>query len=115
VDDQMNALRHWIHGRYRRLALGIACCLLVLLLPSPLSHGYAEFWARTAVNFSNVGTIDGCSFNCDGCGATAMQKTIFGYDVRLEYACGMLPSDDPKYHQVRTVFGSFIGTVHAWP
>lgn len=84
----MRSLRYWVQWRYRRLSLGIACALLVLLLPSPLSRGYAEFWARAAVHLSNVGTVDGCGFNCDGCGATAMQKTILGYDVRLEYACG---------------------------
>jgi hypothetical protein len=111
----MRSLRYWVQWRYRRLSLGIACALLVLLLPSPLSRGYAEFWARAAVHLSNVGTVDGCGFNCDGCGATAMQKTILGYDVRLEYACGLLPYDDPKYHQVRSVFVSFIGTVHGWP
>ena len=55
----MRSLRYWVQWRYRRLSLGIACALLVLLLPSPLSRGYAEFRARAAVHLSNVGTVDG--------------------------------------------------------
>jgi hypothetical protein len=110
----MPIVRRWLHAHRRWLIL-VLVCLMLLLLPSPLSRAYAEFWARTALQLSQIGTIDGCGFDCQGCGAMATQKTLLGYSVQLEYACGSLPYDDPKYHQRRTVFVSFLGTVHGWP
>ena len=58
------------------------------------------------------GVSDGCGFNCKGCGIKESQRTLFGVNVKIEYACGMLPSDSPEYHKTDNVFVSFLGTVH---
>jgi hypothetical protein len=59
--------------------------------------------------------VDGCGFNCRGCGAIEAEKVPFGVPVEIEYACGLLPADDPSYHQTAGGFVSFLGTVHGLP
>ena len=68
--------------------------------------GFAEAWD---------GVIDGCGIHCNGCGAKAVEKDLFGAWVTLEYACGMLPADTPEYHQTHTGWVSFFGTLHGFP
>ncbi|NOU68840.1 hypothetical protein GC096_33010 [Paenibacillus sp. LMG 31461] len=55
---------------------------------------------------------DGCGFNCKDCGIKTTKKVLFGRKVTMEYACGLLPSDSPKYHKTKELFVSLIGTVH---
>lgn len=55
---------------------------------------------------------DGCGFNCFGCGIKESDKSLFGYKVVIEYACGMLASDSPEYHKTQNFFVSFLFTVH---
>lgn len=76
---------------------------------------FAEVRAEAAFQAAWQGVVDGCGFNCTGCGATGMQKIWFGYRVRLEYACGMLPEDSAEYHEFSDGFVSFLGTVHGFP
>lgn len=71
--------------------------------------------AERAFTTSWQGVIDGCGLYCQGCGATNAQKTWFGYQVELEYACGLIPEDTEAYHQHSTGFVSFLGTVHGLP
>lgn len=51
--------------------------------------------------------IDGCGFNCEGCGVIDSHKALFGYSVYVEYGCGM-----KRYPFYAKKFVSFIGTVH---
>jgi len=69
-------------------------------------HSFAESWQ---------GVIDGCGFNCEGCGVVASERVPFGCRVKIEYACGMIPADLPEYHQEASVFVSPFGTVHGLP
>jgi hypothetical protein len=73
--------------------------------------------ARTVAAFDAAQSqiMDGCGFNCKGCGAVSTRKVAFGRRVRIEYACGLLPADLPQYHRQREVFVSAIGTVHGLP
>jgi hypothetical protein len=90
--------------------------LLVLALWAPwLTRGAAEQRAVQSFDAAWQGVIDGCGLNCNGCGVKDAQKTWFGYQVQLEYACGMLPEDSPEYHQHSTAFVSFLGTIHGIP
>jgi hypothetical protein len=59
--------------------------------------------------------VDGCGFNCRGCGVIAAEKVPFGVQVEIEYACGLLPTDDPSFHQTAGGFVSFLRTVHGLP
>ncbi len=87
--------------------------ILVLLAWSPwITKSYAENRVVEAFEESQKDIVDGCGFNCNGCGVKESQKTLFGYFVKIEYACGLLPSDSPEYHRTTTKFVSFIGTVH---
>ncbi len=80
-----------------------------------ISKDFAEKRVETAFTVSWQSVMDGCGINCKGCGAKASRKTGFGYTVQIEYACGLLPEDSPKYHQQSTGFVSFLGTVHGLP
>ncbi|MNI02521.1 hypothetical protein D3C73_553980 [compost metagenome] len=55
---------------------------------------------------------DGCGFNCKNCGFKTSKKVPFGRNVVMEYACGLLPSDSPEYHNKEELFVTFLGTVH---
>jgi hypothetical protein len=55
--------------------------------------------------------MDGCGFNCSGCGVQSVRDVPFGAVVELEYACGLLPADDPQYHTRSSHFVSFLGIV----
>lgn len=57
------------------------------------------------------GVADGCGFNCGGCGINDTERSLFGYTVELEYACGLLPADLPEYHNTGEYFISVLGTV----
>jgi hypothetical protein len=89
---------------------------LALALWAPwMTRLYAEKRAEQAFTASWQGVMDGCGLNCKNCGAKNSQKTWFGYQVKIEYACGLLPEDTAQYHQIRTGFVSFLGTVHGFP
>jgi hypothetical protein len=92
------------------LALGI------LLIWAPwITSGYAE--NAVVRNFEEgwQNVVDGCGFNCEGCGVIESERVPFGYRVRIEYACGLLPADLPEYRQQADVFVSLFGTVHDLP
>lgn len=87
--------------------------ILLLLALSPwVTKNNAKEKALQAFNQEKEEVIDGCGFNCSGCGIKESYKTLFGYKVIIEYACGMLPSDSPEYHQTKIIFVSFLLTVH---
>lgn len=91
----------------------VALIILILLAWSPwITKSYAENRVVEAFEESQKDIIDGCGFNCNGCGVKESHKTLFGYSVKIEYACGFLPFDSPEYHRTSTMFVSFIGTVH---
>ena len=58
---------------------------------------------------------DGCGFNCQGCGVVAVRRLLFGFSVQVEYACGLLPADEPQYHQAARLYVSPLKSVHGVP
>ncbi len=90
--------------------------ILVLLIWAPwITKSYAE--ARTTEAFITAwqGVADGCGFSCAGCGIQDARRTVAGYVVTYEYACGLLPYDSPEFHMTGTAFVSPLGTVTGLP
>lgn len=82
--------------------------LLALLAWSPwITKTYAEKKVVEAFEESQKGVVDGCGFNCEGCGVTNSNKMPFGYKVNIKFKCSM-----KDYFREDTKFLSFIGTVH---
>jgi hypothetical protein len=95
--------RHW---------LIILVLLFVFTLCPWLTKQSAQARALYSFNSGWVGVIDGCSTNCKGCGVVHTQRIPFGVFVKIEYACGLIPTDVPEYHHQTTTFLSAFGTVH---
>jgi hypothetical protein len=76
-----------------------------------ITKDYAENTVTRAFEESQKDIVDGCGFDCNGCGVKESAKTLFGYSVKIEYACGFLPSDSPEYHHTTIKFVSFMGTL----
>lgn len=95
----------------------IILAALVLLMASLvwapwISGEEAETQVAQAFASAWQEVIDGCGFNCDGCGIKETHRVVIGYSVEIEYACGMLPSDSSEFHQHDVVYVSPLGTVH---
>ncbi|NQV08336.1 hypothetical protein HQ529_00625 [Candidatus Woesearchaeota archaeon] len=87
--------------------------LLVILIWAPwITKNYAE--NRVSEEFSSKwdGVMDGCGFNCDGCGIKESHRALFGYSVEIEYACGMKISSSEFKNKIDNIFVSFLSTVH---
>lgn len=70
--------------------------------------------ARTVQAFETAwqGVVDGCGFQCEGCGVKGSRRVIAGHKVEIEYACGLIPYDAPEFHMTEEAYVSFLGTVH---
>jgi hypothetical protein len=98
------------------ITLLVVLSLLVLVLWAPwLDARRAETLAEQRFSQAWQGVADGCGLDCQGCGADQAQRVLAGYLVDLEYACGLLPEDDPVYHQRARVLVSVFGTLHGLP
>lgn len=95
---------------YRGYFVGVGVIVLIgLCYFSPwITDNYAKSAAIAGFNSAWAKTIDGCGSK------QAFQSTQvpFGRSVEIDYACGLLPYDSPKFHHKTDVFVSFIGTVH---
>jgi hypothetical protein len=96
------------------LAVNVAVLVgLALLMWAPwLPAQAAEARVEEGFGAAWQGVADGCGFNCQGCGVTAVRRLLLGYAVEIEYACGMLPVDTHEFHRVETLYVSPLGTVH---
>jgi len=89
-----------------------ACFACGLLAWAPwITPEDAERMAADRFTQAWSGGIDGCGFNCSGCGSTFVRRIPFGMLVEMEYACGMIPADTPEYHERSEVFVSLFGSV----
>jgi hypothetical protein len=88
----------------KRLSIIAAIIIIIALFAwAPwMTEASAKDSAKTAFEAKWKGVIDGCGFNCDGCGVKEATKILFGYAVEVEYACGLLPADSKQYHTLRT-------------
>jgi hypothetical protein len=87
--------------------------VMFLSLFSPwLTPSTVESIVINEMKNSQRNITDGCGINCNGCGIKNYKEASFGRYVDVEFACGMLPKYDPKYHKMTTFFVSFLGTVH---
>ncbi|MFJ7827679.1 hypothetical protein [Psychrobacillus sp. NPDC096623] len=100
---------------HKKLTLSITFVVasIILFAFSPwITKDIAEKRAITGFQNQQKGIVDGCGFNCDGCGLVTSENVLFGYNVRIEYACGLILEDIMENHQIKNVFVSFLGTVH---
>lgn len=97
----------------RRITLIVlAFILITLLLWAPwLTQQIAEQKVIDRFNTIWDGVVDGCGFNCRGCGIVGSERKLLGYEVEIEYACGLIPADTPEYHQRDRALVSIFGTV----
>ncbi|MDO8669277.1 MAG: hypothetical protein Q7K65_03205 [Candidatus Buchananbacteria bacterium] len=93
--------------------LTVAVVLLIIVAWSPwITNAYSKKVVLEKFTAKWQGVSDGCGFNCDGCGIGESRRTLFGVNVKIEYACGMLPEDSAKYNQKSTIFVSSLGTAY---
>jgi hypothetical protein len=86
----------------------LVAVLIALVVWSPwITKEYAEQKAREEFALSWKGAVDGCGFDCKGCGVKSSQRTLFGYVVTIEFACGLKPGT-----KTSELFVSALGTVH---
>ncbi len=87
--------------------LSIIAAIIIIIALFAWAPWMSEAGAKESVNAyfekRNAGIVDGCGFNCDGCGIKSAEKILFGYAVEVEYACGLLPADSKKYHTIKTI------------
>ncbi|MGD2252422.1 MAG: hypothetical protein PVF70_05835 [Anaerolineales bacterium] len=97
----------------RSIVLILLAIDVLLLLWAPwLSQHKAE--QRVVVEFTAAwqGVVDGCGFNCDGCGVVGSERLVMGFRVEIEYACGLIPIDSEEFHETDIAYVSPFGTVH---
>ncbi|SDO17476.1 hypothetical protein SAMN05518871_11192 [Psychrobacillus sp. OK028] len=100
---------------HKKLTLSIIFVVasMILFAFSPwITKDIAEKRALTGFQNQQKDIVDGCGFNCVGCGVVTSEKVLFGYIVRIEYACGLISEDIRENHQKKNVFVSFLGTAH---
>ncbi len=91
----------------------LAILLLVVIAWAPwMTPRRAELLVVEAFVSGWQGVVDGCGFDCEGCGARHVRRMIVGYSVDIEYACGLLPLDSPEFHLTETAYVSPFGTIH---
>lgn len=74
----------------KKYLLIVVLIILALLAWSPLqTKESTENTVTSAFKSEQAGIIDGCDFNCDGCGVESSHKIPFGYLVNVKYKCGM--------------------------
>jgi len=102
--------------RYFLISFTIAVIVIGILAWAPWINGpYAKERAVSEFERAWLNVADGCGFGCHGCGAIETKKILFGMQVKLEYACGMLPADSPEFHQQTDAYVSFLGKVYGYP
>jgi len=101
-----------------KILLGVCVIVVVIALSawSPwLTQSFAEARAVDSFNKPWSTVIDGCGTNCKGCGAIQAKRVLFGFEVTLEYGCGLMPEDTPTYHEQATGFVSAFGAAYGFP
>lgn len=97
------------------LLISLILALALVLWAPWLTPAAAQNRAEEAFIVDWLGVVDGCGLNCKGCGARDARRTWLGYQVKIEFVCGLQPEDAPQYHEERSVFVSILGTVHGFP
>lgn len=92
--------------------LGVLIVLILFAWSPWITKGYAETRIISVFEESQRDVVDGCGFNCVGCGITSSNKVLFGYSVGIEYGCGLRPLNARHLNKRATKFVSFLGTVH---
>jgi heat shock protein HslJ len=91
------------------LAILVLIGLLLIWMPWMTADKAASI-AVSEFNKQQQEIVNGCGFDCTGCGVISSQKIYSGYLVEIEYACGVLPVDKPEFHQRSVVYISPFGT-----
>ncbi len=86
---------------------------MIAILWAPwITKAWAEARTEQAFEAAWYGVVDGCGFQCEGCGVKGSRRVIAGHKVEIEYACGLIPYDAPEFHMTEEAYVSFLGTVH---
>jgi len=93
------------------IILGVILTVIILAWAPWITKSNAEKIVINNFEAKWNGVMDGCGFNCDGCGVQESHKTLFGYTVTIKYGCGMLIVGNPS-GSVDKIFVSFLGTSH---
>lgn len=99
----------------RRVIVLAACFSFAAMFAwSPwLSPARAVNQVKAAFETKWHGVADGCSL--DNSGIRSVKRTVFGYSIKIEYACGMLPSNSREFYRYKNVYVSPFATVHNLP
>ena len=90
--------------------------IVVLFLWSPwMTQANAEQRVVQAFEETWAGVVDGCGFNCPGCGVVESHRRLFGVVVTIEYGCGVQSAQAPQPNERHTVFVSSLGALHGLP
>lgn len=74
----------------RKYYLILILFVLLILAWSPWqTKETAEKSAREIFESEQLGVIDGCGLNCEGCGVSNSQKIPFGFLVEIQFKCAM--------------------------
>ncbi|MCR2805862.1 hypothetical protein [Paenibacillus soyae] len=92
--------------------IALIVIVFVVAISPWVTVSFAGDKVTAAFEKENRNVQDGCGLDCKDCGVQYTEKVLFGRNVQIEYACGLIPSDSPEYHQRKTLFVSFLGTVH---
>ncbi|UCF62449.1 MAG: hypothetical protein JSV37_07050 [Anaerolineaceae bacterium] len=96
----------------RIVVISIVAVVVALVIWAPwLTRQVAEDKVMDRFNSIWEGVVDGCGFDCKGCGVIGAERTWLGYKVEIEYGCGLIPEDSPQYHQFDQAFVSVFGIV----
>ena len=92
----------------KRIAIVSLIILLILFAWSPwITKDYSENISSKKFVQKWDGVIDGCGFNCSGCGIKDSHRTLFGYIVKIEYSCGL-----KEYNVIKDLYISPLGKVY---
>ncbi|MEH7237965.1 hypothetical protein [Bacillus sp. JJ1562] len=101
-----------MHRKLTLIIIFIVAAIILFAFSPWITKDIAEKRAKTVFQNQQKGIVDGCGFNCHGCGVVTSDNVLFGYNVRIEYACGLISEDIKENHEFKNVFVSFLGTVH---
>lgn len=85
--------------------------VVFILAWSPwITKDYAEKAVLKTFEKMNEEIVDGCGFNCDGCGIKESNKMVFGYKAIAEYNCGLISANSKNLKA--SAFVSLFGNVY---
>ncbi|MGD8191211.1 hypothetical protein ACQCN2_14625 [Brevibacillus ginsengisoli] len=92
--------------KLKLIAMVVLCVVLCFWCPW-ITDDFSKTRAVSGFNNQYTGAIDGCGSDT----AIRSVKVPFGRSVEIDYVC-MPALNLPQFHKKKTVYVSFLGTVH---